>query len=364
MHPFLERMCKCMAKPKKMPSGKWRVRVYDYTDSDNKKHYRSFTAPTRKEVQFLANEYLLNKDSDTYEDMTLKEAYKRYINSKSAVLSPSTIRGYISVSKNSFPKLMNTKLSKLTQYDIQVAVNEISVSFSPKTVRIRYGLLTAVLNMYRPQLRLHTTLPKPQKPKKEYIIPTTAEVNMLLAKADERIRVPILLASAGSLRRSEVCALTKEDITDFGVYINKAMVINSQNKYIVKYTTKTKAGTRFVPLPTSIVKELREWKYFGCTPKDIQRWFKKLRDEVGINTTFHKLRHYFASECHANGIPDKYICEIGGWEDVAVLQQIYQHTLKDKQSEFSKKIVTLFNSNLENNKKYDPKYDSKKKKAH
>ena len=35
-----------MAKPKKMPSGKWRVRVYDYTDSDNKKHYRSFTAPT------------------------------------------------------------------------------------------------------------------------------------------------------------------------------------------------------------------------------------------------------------------------------------------------------------------------------
>lgn len=51
-------------------------------------------------------------------------------------------------------------------------------------------------------------------------------------------------------------------------------------------------------------------------------------------------------------------------EDVAVLQQIYQHTLKDKQSEFSKKIVTLFNSNLENNKKYDPKYDSKKKKAH
>ena len=161
-----------------------------------------------------------------------------------------------------------------------------------------------------------------------------------------------------------MCALTKEDITDFGVYINKAMVINSQNKYIVKHTTKTKAGTRFVPLPTSIIKELRDWKYFGCTPKDIQRWFKKLRDEVEINTTFHKLRHYFASECHANGIPDKYICEIGGWEDVAVLQQIYQHTLKDKQSEFSKKIVTLFNSNLENNKKYDPKYDSKKKKAH
>lgn len=219
-----------MAKPKKMPSGKWRVRVYDYTDSDNKKHYRSFTAPTRKEVQFLANECLLNKDSDTYEDMTLKEAYKRYINSKSAVLSPSTIRGYRLSEKNDFPKLMRTKLSKLTQEDIQIAINEMATHLSPKTIRNRYGTLTAVLNVYRPQLRLHITLPKPRKPKKEYIIPTTDEVNKLLAEADNRIRVPILLASAGSLRRSEVCALTKEDITDFGVHINKAMVVNEQNQ--------------------------------------------------------------------------------------------------------------------------------------
>lgn len=39
-----------MAKPKKknqLPSGQFRVQVYDYTDDDGKKHYKSFTAASK-----------------------------------------------------------------------------------------------------------------------------------------------------------------------------------------------------------------------------------------------------------------------------------------------------------------------------
>ena len=50
-----------MPKPQKMPSGNWRVRVYDYTDKDGKKHYKSFTASSKKEAMFLASEYTLEK---------------------------------------------------------------------------------------------------------------------------------------------------------------------------------------------------------------------------------------------------------------------------------------------------------------
>lgn len=38
-----------MAKVKKQPSGNWRVQVYDYTDAKGKRHYKSFTADTKKE---------------------------------------------------------------------------------------------------------------------------------------------------------------------------------------------------------------------------------------------------------------------------------------------------------------------------
>lgn len=348
-----------MAKPKKLPSGNWRVRVYDYTDKDNKKHYKSFTAPSKKEVMMLANEYIVTRGTETYEDMSLAEAYSRYINSKSAILSPTTIRGYKLSEKNDFPKLMKYPISKITQENIQIAVNEMALTLSPKTIRNRYGLLVSVLNTYRPQFRFRITLPKPRRSEKDYIIPTTEEVNKLLAAADERIRVPILLASAGSLRRSEVCALTPEDITDFGVNINKSKVINNDNEYVVKKSNKTQAGTRFVSLPPEILKEVKEWKYFDCTPTQIQEWFEALRKKVDINTTFHKLRHYFASECHANGIPDKYIAKMGGWADLSVLQRIYQHTLQDKEKEMNDKITSLFNKNF---KKYDTNMTQKNKK--
>ena len=46
-----------MATPKKLPSGNWRVRVYDYTDESNVRHYRSFTAATKKECSYMAAEF-------------------------------------------------------------------------------------------------------------------------------------------------------------------------------------------------------------------------------------------------------------------------------------------------------------------
>ena len=47
-----------MATPKKLPSGNWRVRVYDYTDESNVRHYRSFTAASKvKEFLPLSFEF-------------------------------------------------------------------------------------------------------------------------------------------------------------------------------------------------------------------------------------------------------------------------------------------------------------------
>lgn len=83
-------------KRKKLKSGNWRVLEYDYTDENNKRHYKSFTASTKKEAEYMAKEYSHNKQrgAKTYNDLTLQEAYRRYIDSKSSVLAPSTIDGY------------------------------------------------------------------------------------------------------------------------------------------------------------------------------------------------------------------------------------------------------------------------------
>jgi integrase len=335
-----------MAKAKKLKSGNWRVLVYEYTDEAKKRHYKSFTAPTKKEAEYMAADYVLNRREETYEDLTLKEAYQRYISSKSAVLSPSTIVGYECSKKNHFQELMHYKLSKLTAKHIQIAVNEMSVQLSPKTVRNAHGLLHSVIRTYRPNFEFNTTLP--QKIKPQYTIPTTADIMVLLENANDKIRVPILLASQGGLRRSEICALTIDDFTDLGVHINKAAVIGTNKKVVIK-TTKTVAGTRFVPLPQSVIAEAKKWQHFGISPPTLQGQFNRLMNKLDVtHFSFHKLRHYFASELHANGVPDKYIAEIGGWENVEVLHNIYQHTLKDKQKSMTNKVINVFNTNFKN----------------
>ncbi len=346
-----------MAKAKKLKSGNWRVLVYEYTDENKKRHYKSFTAPTKKEAEYKAIEYSLSRPSDSYEDLTLREAYDNYISSKSAVLSPSTIAGYERSKKNHFQKLMPMKLSKITAKHIQIAVNELAVDHSPKTVRNAHGLLHSVIKSYTTNFEFNTTLP--QKIKPQYTIPTTEDINKLLEVADERIRIPILLASNGGLRRSEICALTPDDFTDLGVNINKAVVYDKDKKAIVK-TTKTIAGTRFVPLPQYLINEIKNWAYFGCSPSMLQGWFYRTLEKVDVpHFSFHKLRHYFASELHAQGVPDKYIAKIGGWETTAVLQNIYQHTLRDKQEEIETKVVNIFNTNFE---KCNTKCNTQKKK--
>lgn len=335
-----------MAKAKKLPSGNWRVQVYSHTDENRKRHYKSFTASTKKEAEYMAAEYQMSSHRDlSYEDLTLREAYERYIDSKSAILSPSTIAEYTRMKNKHFQNLMPMKLSKIKAGLIQTAINEMSASSSPKTVRNAHGLLHSVLKAYCPGFEFSTTLPQKVKPK--YIIPTTEEINKLLDNANDKIRVPILLASHGGLRRSEICALTAEDFTELGVNVTKACVYDESGSMVVK-TTKTIAGTRFVPLPKNVINECRNWEYFGCSPKTLSTRYDRLCEKVDVpKFSFHKLRHYFASELHAQGIPDQYIAKIGGWESVEMLHRIYQHTLRDREDDILNKIVNIFNQNFQ-----------------
>ncbi len=338
-----------MATARKTKSGKWRVLIFDYTDINGKRHYKSFTAKTKKEAEFQAQEYLLTstRGEVSYEKYTLAQAFDTYINSKSEVLSPASIEKYKRSKKTYFQNLMPVKLSNLNSKHIQIAVNEMCVKYSPKTVRDAHGLLHAVITYFIPNFVFETTLPKKIKP--NYIIPTTTEINMLLAACDDRLRVPVLLASQGSLRRSEICALTIDDITDTGIIVNKAAVYNSERKIVIK-STKTTAGTRFVPLPLNVLAEVKAWQYFGRSPAWLTSLYYRTRDKVTDlpKFSFHKLRHYWASELHAQGIPDQYIAEIGGWESVEMLHKIYQHTLRDKKSDMTNKVISIFQTNFQN----------------
>ena len=101
-----------MAKAKKLPSGNWRVNQYIKTDKNGKRIYKSFTASSKKEAEYLASEYLLSNKKD-FKNIKLSDAISQYIDSKSNVLSPSTIRGYRIMERNAFSDIADINILDL-----------------------------------------------------------------------------------------------------------------------------------------------------------------------------------------------------------------------------------------------------------
>ena len=329
-------------KVKKLPSGRWRARAYDYTDENKVRHYKSFTADTKNEALLaaLAHEPQKGGADVSYTELTLSAAYKRYIDTRSKTLAPSTIAEYRRQCKRDFPALMKMRLKEITPEIVQTAVNEaVQAGASPKSVRNMHGLLHKVLKCYAPGIILNTDLP--QKERTPVYVPTSDEVARALNAADEWLRVPILLASNGSLRRSEICALTPDDVTDLGVIINKAMVKDENKKFVIK-PPKTDAGYRTCRLSPSVIAEVRAWAHFGITPDKLEHKWQHLKATENLPFKFHAFRHYWASLLHEKGVPDQYIAAEGGWSSVDMLHKIYEHTLRDKKPKYSNLIVDIF----------------------
>ena len=153
-----------MAKAKQLPSGSWRVLVYDGKDAHGKRIYTSFTAATEKEANFMALDHQLHhKDKRKITEITFQEALQEYIENRNAILSPSTIREYKRISKSFSEKLRKTTIKKISQDMVQKEINLFSRTLAPKSVKDIHGLISAVLKEYNPHMTLCTKLPQKQK---------------------------------------------------------------------------------------------------------------------------------------------------------------------------------------------------------
>ena len=129
-----------------LPSGNWRVRVEIKTDG--KRRWKSFTAPTRKAEEYLAAQYAYTqKEQNKPQDMTIGGAMDAFIDARTSVLSPSTIRGYRQIRRCYFQDIAGMKLRDISNAYIQREVNTIARTCSPKTVRNACVLLTAALGL-------------------------------------------------------------------------------------------------------------------------------------------------------------------------------------------------------------------------
>lgn len=335
-----------MAEAKKLPSGSWRVLLYTGTDAAGKRKYKSFTAPTKKEAEFLAAEYNFKNGGTISNRMPLGQAFDLYLASKSSLLSPSTMRSYITIRNNYLQRLMKKDINAITQADIQRAINLEAARLSPKTVRNITGLLVPVLEMYRPHFKAKISLP--QKEKKDFYIPSEKVMARLYKKAEgQKVELPLLLASKLGLRASEIAGLTYDciDREEKAVTIKQARVYG--NKGNVLKDPKSYAGNRTIPCPENILEKIGEGAdgelILKVTSNAItKQWMRFVRSSGERYFNFHSLRHYFCSKALLIGIPKKYVAELMGHATENMINRVYEHTFKEKKAEFAKQLISHF----------------------
>lgn len=329
-----------MATARKLPSGSWRVQAYIGTDEDGKKRKKSFTAPTKKEAEYLAAQALI--EARNASDDTLGALIDRYIESKTNVLSPTTIQGYKTIRKNNFQSLMDVRVSNVSNIMLQEAVNDEAENHQPKTVKNAFALVHTVLqqNSYT---QYNVTLPKAKK--KKIVLPEPVDV--INAIRDTEIELPCLLAMWLSLRMSEVKGLKKSDIKDGLLTINRVMVCVDK-KDVVKDLAKTQSSNRTLKVPKYIQNLIDavpdEQEYLVTLSR--KALYSRLRKCLTNNNiepiSFHDLRHMNATIMMQLGIPDKYAMERGGWETDYVMKSVYQNLFDSGRQEADRKMDEYF----------------------
>lgn len=127
-----------LPKPKQLKSGNWRIQL----QIDGERY--SCTGATKKEAQEKAKQIFAGVEMEKRVPLTLGRAIDKYIEAKTSTLSPSTIRGYMSVRRNYFPSIIDENISDLTQADIQLAMSSLAAKgLSPKTIKNAHGLLNS-----------------------------------------------------------------------------------------------------------------------------------------------------------------------------------------------------------------------------
>ena len=332
-----------MAKARKLPSGRWRVQVYD---KETKKR-KSFTADTARKAQYLAIEWQEEQRESKVRGISIGEAIDLYIDGRVGVLSPSTIQGYRKIREcHISDEFASIPLAKVSSAIVQDKIKNLSKSLSAKTVHNVSGLISGAISEIAPNIIISVSLPKIQK--KFIELPPVEDVVKAIQGTD--IELSAMLAMWLSLSVSEIRGINVKNIKDNVLTVCET-VVQVDGVAVHKNATKAYERTRKLSIPPYIMSliektdaykegngyiETRSVTAIGCR-------FRRVLQKAGVaHMTFHQLRHMNASVMAVLNIPEKYAQERGGWKTPYTMKKVYQHTFSKERLAVDKTIDGFF----------------------
>ena len=312
----------------KLPSGAYHTRV-----AINKQRI-SITKDTYEEcvAEYLALKHgaMEAKEKEKNGIKTLEEAVTQYIDSRKGYRSPSTIYYYERYKKNTFQSMMKQNVFSITDDQWQAAIRqEKSKGRSPKYIENAWSLMASAIEAAtgkRPKVLLYPE----EKNERPYLDPDEIDIFVAAIKG-QPVEIPALLCLS-SLRRSEMLALKwdKVDLRKKVIYVHGAKVRGTDG-LADKRQNKNDSSRRIIPIIPPLLDALqkaeRKSEYVVTMTGDLAR--KRVNQICDANNLpevgLHGLRHSFASLAYHLQFPEMIAAEIGGWNDLSTMHNIYTH---------------------------------------
>ncbi len=272
--------------------------------------------------------------------------------------------------------LGNIKLSDLKAIHIQKLYGELQTEKKLAARRVRY--VHAVLSSALRKAVELDILPRnvaklvqlPKETKKEMDVLSEAECGLFLnALKGERLETMFSFALATGLRPEEYLALQWKDV-DFDkqtASVRRAVIRLPKSKWYFS-EPKTKSSRRTLPLPVTLVKELRAhrrkqneerlklgaaWQNHDLvfpsevgtpsTHSNITQVYKRVLKNAELRTSLrlYDLRHSHATLLLKAGVHAKVVSERLGHSTIALTLDVYSHVLPSMQAEAAAHLETM-----------------------
>lgn len=330
-------------KARQLPSGSWFIRLR--LNGKSIPVTESTERSCLEKARAIKANLLEVKKTSAYA-RTLGSLLDDYIEKNEGALSPSTLRGYDIIRRNRFKGYMDKPVEKI---DWQAMIkDEIALGLSPKSIKNGWGAVSTALRAAG--LPVPTVnLPAAKNSSRPFF--DAGEITRFVAAVHNTpVEIPALLA-LHSLRRSELCALTWEDIDleKLEINVEGALIPDKHNQMVLRTQNKTYKSQRRVPI---MIPELADalravpdktGPVVTCTPNNIYVRINSICQRSGLPLVgVHGLRHSFASLGYHLKIEQEIIRRWGGWEDSKVVKEIYTHLYEQDIEKRQKEMQTFY----------------------
>ena len=270
-------------------------------------------------------------------------------------LSLQSKRGYLRAKKRADVEFANIYIKNIKAKDITNYLRELGLEyFSQKTVE-KYRLILNLIFKYAIEHNEieHNPCSDAKMPKglqKEKRKAASTEEERIIKNTFEGWLFPFFAIYTG-MRKGEILALQWKDIDFNENYINVYKSVQHEGDKPSIKSTKTEAGTRYVPLLAPLKERLlsirpkREEEYIfsddGKKPLTNRRYitlFNEYKRTYGVSCTAHQLRHSFATIAFENGIDAKDVQEVLGHKQLSTTLDIYTDFRKSHLKDLTEKL--------------------------